>query len=512
MKTFVSAATVFTALAILLASYVAPLAAQDKYAVLIGVESYNEEFFSPLDYSEDDALALSQSMTQLGFETQVITSQSRSSRLKPNSPEKIVKALRVQMANCMSGDTMIVSLSGHGIQFADEPLDAEGTRETYFCPEDADPNDKSTLLPISQVIDMLAGCEASRKLLLIDACRNEFDARSGQNKAGRKIELEAVHEVRRNIPGGMTVMFSCDQDQFSWEHDQLGHSVFSYFVINYLNGKAQSHYYEDNQVNLDNLTRYVRKQTNKYVSENNLSSDGQSPVLRGNGADWIIGRSLNPVRVLLQKHLDFVGGEAALRQVSSHQFQGTLSATNSQGKVSQLQVEYRGSNQNTGFIYSYNGRVTSKTVTTPEGGWVIDHQGATSELSESDNWGNQLMMRYPLSALTMFDQIHEFAMGEVIEIGGVRAQELIQTDNDSNTIHWYIADNGQLLKIKSDASGVASEFVLSKFKNIDGINVPTMEQTYSDGKLQYTTVLSDLRFNSLPASTWSNSFSSQINR
>ena len=103
-------------------------------------------------------------------------------------------------------------------------------------------------------------------------------------------------------------------------------------------------------------------------------------------------------------------------------------------------------------------------------------------------------------------------MAEVIEIGGVRSQELIQTDNDSNTIHWYIADNGQLLKIKSDASGVASEFVLSKFKNIDGINVPTMEQTYSDGKLQYTTVLSDLRFNSLPASTWSNSFSSQINR
>ena len=130
---------------------------------------------------------------------------------------------------------MIVSLSGHGIQFKDEDELSNGVKETYFCPSNADLADKSTLIPISEIVDLLKSCEASRKLLLVDSCRNEVISKIGQNKSSaKKIELETVHESRRSVPRGLSVLFSCTSEQFSWESNELQRSVFSHFVTKYL--------------------------------------------------------------------------------------------------------------------------------------------------------------------------------------------------------------------------------------------------------------------------------------
>lgn len=467
--------------------------AQDKYAVLIGVESYDQQYFNLLDYAEDDAVELGSSLERLGFDTQVMTSQARNSRFKPTSPQKILQALQTQMNSCVEGDTILVSLSGHGLQFPDESPDEDGVRETYFCPEDASPEDKSTLLPISDVIQLMRQCDASRKLLLIDACRNNFESSAGRQKSGNKIQLASVHETRRTIPGGMTVLFSCDQDQYSWEHEDLGHSVFSFFVIDYLNGKAESHFYDQDQINLDNLTRYVRKRTNEYVSKNNLSAAGQSPVLSGSGSDWVIGQTLNPIRLILERHVDWLGGANRLKQVNQYRFTGSLIFKTKSGSDGRLDVTYFGKNKNTAFVYSHNGKVTSKSMTTPSQGWTEDHLGTRTELSSSDNWGNQMMMRYPFSAAEFVDRIDEFKIGKRQTIGDVEATELIQTDGDANTIYWYFADDGRLLKLVSEVSGEVSEFHLDNFKEYSGIKVPLRELTYTDGVLKYRTELADVQ-------------------
>ncbi len=264
--------------------------AQDKYAVVVGVETYDTGTFDALDYANEDAHELGDSLTSLGFTTKVMTSDASSSTLQPSTPLKIATIMKTVANSCGPGDTLVISLSGHGVQFGDEPLLPSGIRETYFCPQDATLSDKSSLLKISSVVDLINRSAASRKLLLVDSCRENVLSDQGKRKSARRIELGSVHESRQSVPSGMAVLFSCSSKQFSWEHDELGHSVFTNYVINYLGGNAEERFYESGNVDLDGLVYYVRKRTNDYVFGKNLSPDGQLPILRGDSANWSFGR------------------------------------------------------------------------------------------------------------------------------------------------------------------------------------------------------------------------------
>jgi len=159
-----------------------------------------------------------------------MTSESSSSRLRPSTPQKISGVISAVASSCTHDDTLVIALSGHGVQFSDEDLLPSGIRETYFCPSDADLADKSTMVKISSIVDFMSHSLAGRKLLLVDACQENRLSVQGQ-KGTKRIELGSVHENRRSVPSGMAVLFSCSSGQFSWEHEPLGHSVFSHHVI-----------------------------------------------------------------------------------------------------------------------------------------------------------------------------------------------------------------------------------------------------------------------------------------
>lgn len=224
---------------------------QDKYAVVVGVETYDTSIFNNLNYAQEDANELASSLQALGFQVSVLTQDASTTRLRPTTPKKILDRLRTISASCDNGDTLLISFSGHGVQFADEELGNNGVRETYLCPADADLNDKSTLLKSSEVMEILGRSSATRKLFLVDACRENIQSTDAQRKSSRRIELGSVHENRRSVPGGMAVLFSCSSRQFSWEHKDLQHSVFSNFVIRYLNGHAEDRFYTDGAIDID---------------------------------------------------------------------------------------------------------------------------------------------------------------------------------------------------------------------------------------------------------------------
>ena len=234
-----------------------------------------------------------------------MTGDSESSSYRPTNPEKILKVINTQANSCGPRDTLLISLSGHGVQFKDEEELSTGVKETYFCPEDADIDDKETLIPISAIVKIVDDCLAGRKLILIDSCRNEVLSSAGQRKSAKTIDLGSVHENRLSIPDGMYTLFSCKSSQFSWEHEDLGHSVFSYYVNRFLSGQADEKYYDDGKLDIDSLNLYVRKKTNDYVFSQGLSSDGQLPVMRGgvDAGNWQIGK------ISLKAYVDSTGAK-----------------------------------------------------------------------------------------------------------------------------------------------------------------------------------------------------------
>ena len=128
--------------------------AQDKYAVVVGVEAYSGTF-DPLDYANEDARELGKALESLGFTTIVMTSDAANSTHRPSTPEKIATIIKTVAGSCEPGDAMLVSLSGHGVQFSDESIGPSGTRETYFCPQDATLSNKVSLMKISSLMDFM---------------------------------------------------------------------------------------------------------------------------------------------------------------------------------------------------------------------------------------------------------------------------------------------------------------------------------------------------------------------
>jgi formylglycine-generating enzyme required for sulfatase activity len=280
----------FAAMTLFFGQFYSTTFSQDRYALVVGVETYDTSTFDNLEYAAEDAEQLGASLKNLGFQTTIMTSESRSTQLRPSTPKKIVDRIAAVSASCANGDTLLISLSGHGVQFSDEELLGTGVRETYFCPSDADLTNKDSLLGISSVINAMNNSAAGRKLLLVDACQEQVLSAEGRRKGARRIELGSVHENRRSVPGGMAVLFSCSSGQFSWEHEPIAHSVFTYHVIEYLNGKADQRFYDAEQIDLSGLVFYVSKRTNDYVIGKNLSADGQLPVMRGSSANWPLGK------------------------------------------------------------------------------------------------------------------------------------------------------------------------------------------------------------------------------
>jgi hypothetical protein len=181
--------------------------------------------------------------------------------------------LRLQLAN--PDDIVLVAFSGHGIH-------VNGV--SYLCPTDANLDGSSSLVSINDVYSDMEKCVAGRKLLLIDACRDEVILKGFKStQASKELALELT-----SPPRGLVVLSSCEPKQYSAEDPTIKQGVFMHYVVEALQGKADTESTisgnGDGKVTLDELYYYAHEKTKLHVAR----SHGivQRPVMKGE----IVGR------------------------------------------------------------------------------------------------------------------------------------------------------------------------------------------------------------------------------
>jgi formylglycine-generating enzyme required for sulfatase activity len=251
-----------------------PANAGERYALLVGVRQYIKSELTPLKYTENDIAGLEQVLRKAGYpaENLVVMTQSSGAedvRYLPTT-ENIQRELNLLLAEPTADDTVLIALSGHGVQF-------QGEKEVFFCPADARLKSRETLLSLESVYEALDACPAANKVLLVDACRN--DPQSNLGKAAGEVQLEPVGRRAQPPvpPGGIAALFSCAAGQKSFEMPDLKRGVFFHFVIEGLAGKADSD--GDQEVTLPELELFAGKQVKSYVR--NQLSELQTPERRG---------------------------------------------------------------------------------------------------------------------------------------------------------------------------------------------------------------------------------------
>lgn len=263
--------------------------AQDRVALLVGVERYDAEQLAPLARAEDDVESIGRALARLGFSVVTMTSSADLESRRPTTPAAILGQLDKRLADRHDGDTVVVAFFGHGVQFtADEP-DADGAKELWLCPERARLDDRFTLLPLSDVLARVGRCGADRRLLLVDACRREGDPPADGPRAAL-LEPPGSAVRRPPVPAGVAAVFSCRPGERSSEIAGDAHGVFGATVLDYLAGRAPAARYPGDELVLAEFASHVRSRT-RDVAEVRLDRVQIPDVVlpEGPAGGWALG-------------------------------------------------------------------------------------------------------------------------------------------------------------------------------------------------------------------------------
>ena len=230
-----------------------------RWAVLVGVNDYVE--LDDLLYCGKDAQGLAAQLVQAGFPEDNVflvkdgATDSKNLPLKANIEARIRNVLAVAESN----DLVLISFSGHGMH-----LDGK----TYLCPSDARvDNPASTMIDLSTIYGNLERSRAARKLLWVDACRNDPRPSGSRSVSSHAKSVKGLVESLQTPPEGTLTLASCAADQISWEEDQFGHGVFMHFLMEGLAGKAdqEERGNRDDKISLLELYNYANIKTKRFV-------------------------------------------------------------------------------------------------------------------------------------------------------------------------------------------------------------------------------------------------------
>ncbi|MBD2198249.1 MULTISPECIES: GUN4 domain-containing protein [Calothrix] len=254
------------------------------WLLLVGVNQYEDEEIPSLQYSALDCQGLGEALhaaTQAFPQKEVIIYNDFAS--KQPKLANVLTSLREIAAVTKPIDTVLFYFSGHGML---EP----STQQVILCLQDTQKSNLiDTGLQLQEVLQLLENCSAQQQLLILDAChsggmtllgaRGEVDPQL--NPTPELVEILRQRAAKRK---GFYALLSCDRSQQSWEFPQLGHGVFTYYLIRGLKGEAA-----DSQgiIEADGLYRYVYHQTLTYIDKANQQLRVINQLKKGRGDNSI---------------------------------------------------------------------------------------------------------------------------------------------------------------------------------------------------------------------------------
>jgi hypothetical protein len=228
-----------------------------RVAVVVGIGDYPQAAgFAPLNYAENDAREMATVLTNAGYRVALLTN-ARATRT----------AILSAIASVSRDSSDIVFyFSGHGYAM-------EG--RNYLAGYDASAAMLADAgLGVQDVQKVLSN--AKRVSIFIDACRIA--------PTSKGLEPERLSEYT-DVAEGQHILFASKPGGVSYEVDDLRHGLFTYFLLEGLQGKAAD---SDATVRFEGLTRYV---TQNVVQSSRARGFSQIPYEAGEASgDFVITR------------------------------------------------------------------------------------------------------------------------------------------------------------------------------------------------------------------------------
>jgi len=254
------------------------------WAVVIGISQYKA--VRPLKYADKDATAFHHYLVNdVGIPGEQIS-------LLLNNQATLVKLKRTLGTDlkrkASPNDTVIIFYAGHGAPETDTSSPDGDGLEKYLIPYDADPQDLyTTALPMREVETIFHRLAAERVIFITDSCYSGATAGRTFSTGSRRAVISDNFLTRLSKGKGRVVLTASRAGEISEERDELGHGVFTYYLLEGLKGKADID--GDKMVTVDEVYAYVSKHVPMVTGQN------QHPVKKGEvEGQLILGRVHTP--------------------------------------------------------------------------------------------------------------------------------------------------------------------------------------------------------------------------
>lgn len=237
------------------------------WSLLVGVNQYWDDDLPSLRYSAFDCQGLAEALSTAtqGFPRKEVIVHHDYAKLPPTL--ETIRASLKQIARAAAPeDTILLYFSGHGV------VDRHSQR-VVLCLANTSKNDLlNTGLSLPEVLQILGDSKVHHQMLWLDACHSgDVTLRGAKGEAdyahlNPTPQLENVLRQRAAQSRGFYALLSCDQKQRSWEFPELKHGLFTYYLMQGLQGEAA-----DSQgiIESDGLYKYVYHQTLQYIEKTN---------------------------------------------------------------------------------------------------------------------------------------------------------------------------------------------------------------------------------------------------
>lgn len=228
------------------------------YAVVVGIADYYE---NPLQYTDDDAWA---------FANQLLTSPTMWNAdnivlllNRDATTTNFIAALNAISAQATSNDVLVIFYSGHGNHWADiSPFDEADGLDESLCFMDYDMTD-------DWLASLLSTVPVGQLLVLIDACysggliRGQSDGEIAPQSIGVGLgeDLVRAQPTATKDLGDLSrsvVVISASADyEYSIEWDAFRHGVFTYYLLDAMNGVADVYGNNDGFISAEECYAYL---------------------------------------------------------------------------------------------------------------------------------------------------------------------------------------------------------------------------------------------------------------
>lgn len=157
--------------------------------------------------------------------------------------------------------------------------------KVFLLGGDADPDRAASWVPLEDILQRIRDCPAPGKLLILDVMRPIADARFGILADDIAEKTQEALAAEKDLP--FFVLCACSKGQLSLVSEELGQSVFAYYLDQGLRGSADGygpHGRKDQRITVTELAEFVKVRVDRWAWQNR--GVRQTPILLGKGDDF----------------------------------------------------------------------------------------------------------------------------------------------------------------------------------------------------------------------------------